>query len=108
MTAFVIYRNLFRRFLKKSEDRLLELRVCGGIGIKAHFQKVAQLGMIDRHFRMILIEFALRRIRPAENIVERYVKIVRILAQKLNSRRCLTVFIAVDAGLRRADHVGKF
>ena len=56
--------------------------------------------MIDRHFRMILIEFALRRIRPAENIVERYVKIVRILHQNVVGREGIAPLIAEDCRMK--------
>ena len=55
--------------------------------------------MIDRHFRMILIELALRRIRPAENIVERYVKKVRILHENVVGREGITPLIAENCRL---------
>ena len=55
--------------------------------------------MIDRHFRPILIELALRRIRPAENIVERYVKIVRILHENVIGRERVAPLIAENCRL---------
>ena len=79
---------------------LLQLGVHGGLGIETHFHEAGHIGRITV-LRFVLIQLALRIVGAAKDVIEGNIKVVSNPNKQFERRRCLSLFVANNAGLSK-------